>query len=60
MPVETADVLATALTVARQLGDGATLIVAGSLFLVGEARVLLLGAARDPIVVTDPAAASRV
>jgi hypothetical protein len=32
----------------------ATIVVAGSLFLVGEARVLLLGAASDPFVVTDP------
>lgn len=31
-------------------------LVAGSLFLVGEARVLLLGAPADPYVVTDPPA----
>jgi len=33
----------------------ATVVVAGSLFLVGEARTLLLGAPTDPFVVTDPA-----
>jgi dihydrofolate synthase/folylpolyglutamate synthase len=59
IPVETADDLATALTVARRLAAGATVIVAGSLFLVGEARVMLLGAARDPIVVTDPVTSPR-
>jgi dihydrofolate synthase/folylpolyglutamate synthase len=35
---------------------GATIIVAGSLFLVGEARTLLLGAPTDPMLVTDPPA----
>jgi len=31
-------------------------LVAGSLFLVGEARSLLLGAPSDPLFVTDPPA----
>jgi hypothetical protein len=31
--------------------------VCGSLLLAGEARVILLGAAADPFIVTDPAAA---
>jgi dihydrofolate synthase/folylpolyglutamate synthase len=31
-----------------------TIVIAGSLFLVGEARTLLLGAPTDPMVVTDP------
>jgi len=44
--------LAAALARARQLGG--PILVAGSLFLVGEARVLLLGAPADPIAVTDP------
>jgi dihydrofolate synthase/folylpolyglutamate synthase len=39
---------------ALDLADG-TVIVAGSLMLVGEARVLLMGAPADPMVVTDPA-----
>jgi dihydrofolate synthase/folylpolyglutamate synthase len=51
--VEAAPDLAAALDRARALG--APIVVAGSLFLVGEARVLLLGAPADPIVVTDPA-----
>lgn len=51
--VETAPDLASALERARALG--APIVIAGSLFLVGEARVLLLGAPADPIVVTDPA-----
>jgi dihydrofolate synthase/folylpolyglutamate synthase len=34
----------------------ATILVAGSLFLVGEARTLLLGAPTDPMLVTDPPA----
>jgi dihydrofolate synthase/folylpolyglutamate synthase len=33
-----------------------TVLVAGSLFLVGEARALLLGVPVDPILATDPAA----
>ena len=41
---------------ALERAQGADLIVVcGSLFLVGEARVLLLGAPADPIAVTDPA-----
>ena len=34
---------------------GVPIVVAGSLFLVGEARVRYLGAPADPIVVSDPA-----
>jgi hypothetical protein len=33
-----------------------TIVIAGSLFLVGEARTLLLGAPTDPMPVTDPPA----
>jgi len=43
------------LTAALAMADGATVIIAGSLMLVGEARVLLLGAPADPFAVTDPA-----
>ncbi len=32
------------------------IVIAGSLFLVGEARTLLLGAPTDPMLVTDPPA----
>lgn len=49
---EPAPDLASALARARALGG--PVLVAGSLFLVGEARVLLLGAPADPFVVTDP------
>jgi dihydrofolate synthase / folylpolyglutamate synthase len=49
---EHAPELASALARARALGG--PVLVAGSLFLVGEARVLLLGAPADPFVVTDP------
>lgn len=46
-----------ALEVARALaGPGGTVVVAGSLFLVGEARVHLLAAERDPIALSDPPA----
>ncbi|MEJ7600497.1 MAG: Mur ligase family protein [Kofleriaceae bacterium] len=51
--VEQAPDLGAALGRARELGT--TTVIAGSLFLVGEARVLLLGAPADPIVVGDPA-----
>jgi dihydrofolate synthase/folylpolyglutamate synthase len=50
--VETRQDLASALARARELG--APVLVAGSLFIVGEARVQCLGAAADPVVVSDP------
>ncbi len=49
----TAPDLASALAIARTLGG--PILIAGSLFLVGEARALLLGAPIDPIAVSDPA-----
>ena len=52
-PVETAPELASALAAARRTGG--PIVIAGSLFLVGEARVLLLGAPSDPIAMSDPA-----
>jgi dihydrofolate synthase/folylpolyglutamate synthase len=54
---DTAPTLESALARARLLG--APILVAGSLFLVGEARVLLLGAPADPLVVTDPVPRAR-
>jgi dihydrofolate synthase/folylpolyglutamate synthase len=36
--------------------QGAPIAIAGSLFIVGEARSLLLGAPTDPMLVTDPPA----
>jgi dihydrofolate synthase / folylpolyglutamate synthase len=58
LAVEEAPDLPAALDAARRLAapDGAPILVAGSLFLVGEARVRLLGAPADPIAVSDPAA----
>jgi folylpolyglutamate synthase/dihydropteroate synthase len=53
--VDEAPDLAAALDRARQLAEGGTIVVCGSLMLVGEARSLLLGAPTDPFVVTDPA-----
>jgi dihydrofolate synthase/folylpolyglutamate synthase len=50
--VETRPDLAAALARARELGS--PVVIAGSLFIVGEARVLCLGAAADPVVVSDP------
>jgi dihydrofolate synthase/folylpolyglutamate synthase len=50
--VETAPDLASALAAARR--HGGTIVVCGSLFVVGEARVLLAGAPADPIAVSDP------
>jgi dihydrofolate synthase/folylpolyglutamate synthase len=41
---------------AAAAAHGAPILVAGSLFLVGEARTLLLGAPTDPVLVTDPPA----
>jgi len=52
VPVEVAPDLATADALARL--HGAPIVIAGSLFLVGEARVRYLGAAADPVAVSDP------
>ena len=49
---ETAPDLDAAVARARQLGS--PVLVAGSLFLVGEARVRFLGAPADPVMVSDP------
>jgi dihydrofolate synthase/folylpolyglutamate synthase len=51
---ETAPDLAAAVARARALGT--PVLIAGSLFLVGEARSLFLGAPTDPVFVTDPSA----
>jgi dihydrofolate synthase / folylpolyglutamate synthase len=54
--VRAAPDLAGALPIARTVaGPTGCVIVAGSLFLVGEARAILLGAKVDPIAVSDPA-----
>jgi dihydrofolate synthase/folylpolyglutamate synthase len=53
-PVTTAPDLASAIATAAI--HRAPIAIAGSLFLVGEARTLLLGAPTDPMLVTDPPA----
>lgn len=53
-PVSWCPDLATALATATTRTP--RVLVAGSLFLVGEARALLLGVPVDPILATDPAA----
>lgn len=58
LPVTWSPDLETALAVAmgsRSKGS-ASVLVAGSLFLVGEARAMLLGVPVDPILATDPVA----
>jgi dihydrofolate synthase/folylpolyglutamate synthase len=53
--VESAPELAAALRAAQGDGGGdARVVVAGSIFLVGEARRLLLGERADPLAVQDP------
>jgi len=54
--VATAPDLASAIDLARTRG-ATSILIAGSLFLVGEARTLLLGAPTDPVMVSDPSAA---
>jgi dihydrofolate synthase/folylpolyglutamate synthase len=51
-PVEVAPDLDAADVLAR--AHHATIVIAGSLFLVGEARVKYLNAPADPMLVTDP------
>jgi dihydrofolate synthase/folylpolyglutamate synthase len=54
--VEAAADVPAALARARdRAGAGGVVVVAGSLFAVGEARVHLLGVPADPYLVTDPA-----
>jgi dihydrofolate synthase/folylpolyglutamate synthase len=52
LAVETAPDLAHAISAAR--GQGDLVVIAGSLFLVGEARTLLLNAPTDPLAISDP------
>ncbi len=54
LAVDTAPDLASAITRAHAFGT--PILIAGSLFLVGEARTLLVGAPTDPVFVTDPSA----
>jgi dihydrofolate synthase/folylpolyglutamate synthase len=54
--VRTADDLRSAVELARTLGS--PILVAGSLFIVGEARVAYLGAPADPVAVSDPPAST--
>jgi len=56
VPVTEAPSVPAAIAAARtEAGASGAVIVAGSLFAVGEARAWLLGGEVDPIVVTDPA-----
>lgn len=62
LPVETAPDLAHAITAARVHAiaaargrDDGLVVIAGSLFLVGEARTLLLQVPTDPLAISDPA-----
>jgi len=52
--VRTAPDLLAAVTLARTIGS--PIAIAGSLFIVGEARVAYLGAPSDPVRVSDPPA----
>ncbi|MEO8553260.1 MAG: Mur ligase family protein [Kofleriaceae bacterium] len=54
--VRTADDVRTAIELARTLGS--PILVAGSLFIVGEARVAFLRAPADPVAVSDPPAST--
>jgi dihydrofolate synthase/folylpolyglutamate synthase len=39
----------------RQVGEHGLIVVAGSMFLVGDLRAALLGEVRDPVLTSDPA-----
>jgi dihydrofolate synthase / folylpolyglutamate synthase len=55
VPLRRAPDTATALALARErAGEGGAVLVAGSLFLAGEARVLVCGERADPRPVSDP------
>jgi dihydrofolate synthase/folylpolyglutamate synthase len=57
VPAELCSDLSSALVRAREL-DG-PILIAGSLYLVGEARALLLGEPCDPVPTADPLGAAR-
>jgi len=57
MHADTAPDLQTALALART--KGSPVLIAGSLFLVGEARARYLGAPADPVIVSDPVSPPR-
>ncbi|MEO6771590.1 MAG: Mur ligase family protein [Kofleriaceae bacterium] len=59
--VRSAPELGSAVALARSITTpaGAPIVIAGSLFVVGEARVAYLGAPSDPVRVSDPPATSR-
>lgn len=55
VPIDVAADIDEALALARRAaGQGGAVVVAGSLFLVGEARVAVLGGEVDPIRLSDP------
>jgi dihydrofolate synthase / folylpolyglutamate synthase len=55
VPLRRAPDTAAALALARErAGTGGAVLVAGSLFLAGEARVLVCGERADPLPVSDP------
>ena len=55
-PAASATARDLASAIAAAAAQGAPIVIAGSLFLVGEARSLLLGAPSDPVLVSDPPA----
>src|SRR6185312_10665074 len=57
LPTDIADDVVTAIAVARRLGS--PVLVAGSLFVVGEVRAALLDAPADLVRVSDPPARAR-
>ena len=42
----------------RKVGEHGLVVVAGSMFLVGDLRAALLGERRDPVLTSDPAPAA--
>ncbi len=58
VPIETAPDVGAAVARARTLGS--PVLVAGSLFIVGEARVRFLGAPSDPVSVSDPSRTEQI
>ena len=56
--VTVADDLAAALASAGAAGE--RVVVAGSIFLVGEARRIVLGEAANPVAAQDPPAAQKL
>src|SRR4051794_11990163 len=53
--LEVDDALQAVAQARRKVGEHGLVVVAGSMFLVGDVRAAMLGEIRDPVITSDPA-----